>query len=297
MKPQFSTYFGPLVGILIVFSRAGLLSGQDGQIDYFGQIPPGDTPAIFAPGEISKPGRFEHAAIFSRDGKEFYFSVSSGWVHLTTYVRKLQHRGWTTEERTPFSEDRNAAEPTISYDNNRLVFTDSVHLWMVARNGTDWGDAVKLAGGVNTLPFQWHPTLARNGNLYFSYQGNIYRCEMVDGEYRLAVKLPAPVNSPSWNADAVIAPDESWIIFNSNRPGTKGSADLYISYVTADGKWTDPINLGPPINFPAAMNDPSSLSPDGKYFFYSVRTEKGSDIYWVSSGFIGRLRPKNAQAP
>ena len=38
-------------------------------IDYFGQTPPGDSAIIFAPGIVSKSGRFEHAAIFSRDGK------------------------------------------------------------------------------------------------------------------------------------------------------------------------------------------------------------------------------------
>jgi len=45
-----------------------------------------------------------------------------------------------------------------------------------------------------------------------------------------------------------VAPDESYIIDDSNRPGGFGDFDLDISYNEINGRWTKGINLGGVIN-------------------------------------------------
>jgi hypothetical protein len=261
-------------------------------IDYLGQTPPGDSAVIFAAGVISKTGRFEHAAIFSRDGKEFYFSETpSDWVFRNTMVRKYINNVWTVEKITSFSNRHIGGESTISYTNDSLVYTDinGTDLWMVTRNDSDWNEPNKLPDVINSFDVQWHPSISSNGNIYFSSKGNIYRSIKKDNVYQTHELIPAPVNSSDWDADAVIAADESYIIFNSNRVGGYGDADLYISYQNNDGSWTNPKNLGSKINS-EKMDDASSVSPDGKYLFFSRRTNEESDIYWVSSGFIDSLK-------
>ncbi|HSG28209.1 MAG TPA: hypothetical protein VLA34_06995, partial [Candidatus Krumholzibacterium sp.] len=62
--------------------------------------------------------------------------------------------------------------------------------------------------------------------------------------------------------------------------------DLYISYRMADGSWTDPVNLGDRINTGEFEYYPR-LSPDGRYLFFI----RSMNVYWVSTGFIDRLRP------
>lgn len=44
--------------------------------------------------------------------------------------------------------------------------------------------------------------------------------------------------------DPFIAPDESCLIFSSNRPGGYGSNDLYISFRNDNDTWTAPRNMG-----------------------------------------------------
>ncbi|MBN2184658.1 MAG: PD40 domain-containing protein [Candidatus Krumholzibacteriota bacterium] len=97
------------------------------------------------------------------------------------------------------------------------------------------------------------------------------------------------INSKESDAHPFIAPDESYMIFNSLRPGGAGKGDLYISYREKDGSWGDAINL-------EALNTSeadwgATVSPDGKYIFFTRNITGNGDIYWVSSKIIEDLRP------
>ena len=90
------------------------------------------------------------------------------------------------------------------------------------------------------------------------------------------------------------------------------AADLYISFRTPDGKWTDLVNLGPEINGPGGENC-QILSPCGKYLFFTSRRYKQDkspstyeglktlfngplngygDSFWVDARVIEKFRPK-----
>lgn len=123
------------------------------------------------------------------------------------------------------------------------------------------------------------------------------------------------INTDYHEVDPFIAPDESYLIFTSNRPGGFGDADLYICYRKPDGAWTKAINMGPSINTEAVEFCPS-VTPDGKYLFFSsnrllfqrysnhpisydekikILDSPGNgrgDIYWVSAKIIESLKPK-----
>ena len=53
-----------------------------------------------------------------------------------------------------------------------------------------------------------------------------------------------PINSPDHEVDPFIAPDESYLIFCSDRPGGYGKDDFYIVFAEKDGGWTAPLNMG-----------------------------------------------------
>jgi hypothetical protein len=97
--------------------------------------------------------------------------------------------------------------------------------------------------------------------------------------------LGAPMNSAQNDGSACIARDESYLLFESDRPGGFGQADLYISY-NEDGVWTEPRNLGFPINS-EQIEDGPFISPDGKYLFFNRRrawvTSTQTDIWWVDA--------------
>ncbi len=60
----------------------------------------------------------------------------------------------------------------------------------------------------------------------------------------------------------------------------------------SDGSWTDAINLGITINTGKQERFPS-LSPDGKYLFFTRWVAPGNeDVMWVSAEIINRIRKK-----
>lgn len=75
--------------------------------------------------------------------------------------------------------------------------------------------------------------------------------------------------------------DLSVFVFSAETYGTYGVEDIYVCERNADGKWSQPRNLGPRINTQFQEITPS-LSADGKTLFFSTNGRKGSgsfDIY------------------
>jgi Tol biopolymer transport system component len=123
------------------------------------------------------------------------------------------------------------------------------------------------------------------------------------------------ISTTSHEVDPFIAPDESYLIFASDRPGGYGEADLYICFRQSDGTWPKAQNMGPSINTKTGELCPS-VSPDGKYLFFSsnrslypnysetpityaekerILNSPGNgnpDIYWVDAKIIEELKSK-----
>ena len=60
---------------------------------------------------------------------------------------------------------------------------------------------------------------------------------------------------------------------------------LYHSFAAPCGEWTEAYNLGGKVNGPGT-DFCASVSPDGKYIFYT----KNRDIYWVSIKVIEQFK-------
>ena len=143
-----------------------------------------------------------------------------------------------------------------------------------------------------------YPTLTARGDLYFCSrreggQGrhDIYRARLVDGRFARPENLGSPINSEASDFDPYVAPDESYIIFASDRPGGLGNADLYIRFRGKDGAWSEPRNMGAPVSSPYLDYAPM-LSPDGKYLFFTSGRGGADDIYWVDARVIDAMRPR-----
>ena len=161
-------------------------------------------------------------------------------------------------------------------------------------------------------------TVAANGNLYFNggadARGSDIYYSRFDGEsYSEPVRLPDTVNSPGGDFHPFISPDESYLMFDSARESNNlGSNDIYISFRTEDGTWSEAQSLGDTINTEYADLRPF-VTADGKYLFfvsnrvvpvehpstplsdeavYGIIDRPGNglqDIYWVSTEVIQRV--------
>jgi len=173
--------------------------------------------------------------------------------------------------------------------NDENVKTE-VDLWAVDKLGNGWGIPRNLGDVVNTLGIRdGSPGAAANGNLYFfsERQGgkrasDIYRSRYVDGNYTIPENLGPVINGKYWDGHPYNSPDETFLIFYSNRPGGYGRGDLYFSY-NRNGIWTTPENLGASVNSEAQEITPH-LSPDRKFLYFGRIYKDGKrDIYYVNA--------------
>ncbi|MBW8049994.1 MAG: OmpA family protein [Cytophagales bacterium] len=135
--------------------------------------------------------------------------------------------------------------------------------------------------------------------------------EMVKNPVKAKLDNLGPVVNSKYNDFApVISADESILMFTSRRPGSIGGdqdefgehyEDIYTSY-NIDGNWTEPRNMGKPIN----TNDHDAtiaLSPDGKRLFI-YNSDNGGDIFYSElkgdiwskpQGFGKNINSKNTE--
>jgi len=94
----------------------------------------------------------------------------------------------------------------------------------------------------------------------------------VDDNWGPPENLGAPVNSSTEEFGATISPDGLTLYFNSRRAGGYGINDIWVTTRTSrEGDWSEPVNLGPPVNGPAPDAGPW-ISTDGlKLYFISTR--------------------------
>ncbi|MDH4196678.1 MAG: MBL fold metallo-hydrolase [Candidatus Aminicenantes bacterium] len=277
---------------------AGSRTGLQGP--YLGQKSPGLKPEIFAPGIVSSAKALEFAATFTPDGREMYFTRRIDGGQNTIMVSRWEKEGWTAPEEAAFAKGSPSNEPFITPDGRKLYFgcnrtrpgadRPEWAIWVVERTASGaWGEPRYHGLGMFV-------SAAGNGNLYMTDVAGIVSPDRPvvvypwtgDG-YGAPQRLGGGVNSPAVADHGFIAPDESYVLFDSpHRPGGQGGyGDLYVCFRNPDGSWGEAINLGNAINGPASNFCPS-VSPDGKSIFYGTYR----DIYWVSAKVIDDLRPK-----
>ena len=90
--------------------------------------------------------------------------------------------------------------------------------------------------------------------------------------------------------DPAIDPDERYLVFSSDRPPIADGdyGNLYVSFRTADGGWSAPVELGDGVNSEATDNRPS-LSASGDILFFASKRGGTFNIYWTKAGFLNRL--------
>ena len=263
---------------------------NNGPISAFYPVPGPDTIAqVFLPGIVSID-TLDFNAAFSPDGKTFYFSRSHNRKYLIL-ESKYNGEAWTAPVPSPlFDTSYSNADPFFSQEGDLYFIsnrpkdptdtTDDYDIYRLPKNG----QSPERLDKINSDSTEYYVSLSNNGNIYFaSYRdGNLdlYMSRKTDGQYEKPVNLGPTINSPADEHDPLIAPDESWLVFTSGRPGGLGEADLYIAF-KKDGQWQLPRNMGERINTKTYEYCPN-LSPDGKYFFFSSE----SDVKWISSKIL-----------
>ncbi len=86
--------------------------------------------------------------------------------------------------------------------------------------------------------------------------------------------IGAPINTRNLERQPSLSPDGKTIYFTSDRPGTDGLEDIWVSHLQKNKKWSNPINLGDSVNSDG-MEWAPFIHPDGR------------TLYFVSNGHLG----------
>ena len=111
-------------------------------------------------------------------------------------------------------------------------------------------EPINLGDNINSKVSEYFPTITIDGTQLVytrrvnNFNEDFYGSELTDNTWGVSKGLPGNINTNQNEGAQNISQDGQWLIFTGcNFPEGKGSCDLYISYLTADG-WSSPENLG-----------------------------------------------------
>lgn len=254
---------------------------------------------LLGPGVIST-GLQETSAAFSPDGNTVYFLRSDFSEQDDTIVySQRQGSRWSAPQVAAFSGQWHDSEPTFSPDGRRLYFVSNrplqpggaplvadfaghrfagTNLWYVERRGDGrWGAPVHVDGALNDGMQIYNPSVAANGDIYFSahrpdsgkaYQIYVARHTLHGYGAPERVDLGDLAHN---RMDPAIDPRQRFVLFAGDEGDALGRADIYIAFRQADGHWGKPEHLGGDVNSEALENAPALGRRFGELYVSSNR--------------------------
>jgi Tol biopolymer transport system component len=155
-----------------------------------------------------------------------------------------------------------------------------------------WNTPKTIGKPVNSSYFESSACLSPDGNtLYFVSErkggygnGDIWKSKKIGKNlWGDPVNLGPVINTEEDELGVFMHPDGKTLFFTSKGHNTMGGYDIFMSQMKSDSSWTEPVNLGYPIN---STKDEISfvMSADSKTAYISSRKDGGlggADIYEI----------------
>ncbi len=196
----------------------------------------------------------ESTSSFSKNGNMVYFTRnnlikskfgkdSTGVNRLKIYRAKLDSKSeWTIIEDLPFNSDQySVAHPSLSEDGKKLYFASDMpggygmsdlYVVNIEEDGT-FGTPQNLGSEINTEGRETFPFISTSGRLYFASDGHlglggldIFTINFEDTDKKV-YNVGEPINSSADDVTFIINEETKKGYFASNRPGGRGSDDIY----------------------------------------------------------------------
>jgi len=252
----------------------------------------------------------DYACIPSLDGTKYYFASkrkgntgseqdpSGGYLDDIYYIQ-LKNNMWSKPRKMPGKINSTNLEVIgcFTADQKRMYLYRLTHeffdiYYTDANAKGKWSNPKKVTGGVNSKENETSCSISHDGSTFYfvsdrpgGYGGtDIYMCEkMSSGEWGPAINLGDKINTKFDEDYPFLSSDGATLYFSSKGHKSMGGFDIFYSTISDDGIWSEPENIGYPINTPA--DDVSFyLSADGKTGYYST-AKKGVmgelDVYEI----------------
>ncbi len=221
------------------------------------------------------------------------------------YFTYWNGKSWTApvNPKKPLNSDLNDATVGFSPDGQKLFIykgDNGGDLYECELDGDQWTDPQRLNKNINTEAHESSASFSYDGRtIYFvsdkdeGFGGrDIYLSHMdAKGRWGKAENLGPVINTKYDEEGVFMMPDGKTLYFSSRGHNTMGGHDIFKS-VYENGKWSEPENLGYPIN---TTDDDVyfSISASGKHGYYASAKEGGFgtfDLYCVT--FLGPEKPR-----
>ena len=257
----------------------------------------------------------EYLGTLSPDGQFFYFTrrkyVSDGSPFgegkilkefFSCSEKKNGSFGEGDKMAPPFNNAEGEGSPTINLTNDLLIFTQrhtvklqnstypNYDLYYSEYDGFEWSMPKPLPGKINRNDsWESQPSLSSDGRVLFfasdrpgGYGGSDiwYATRKSDGTWNDPVNLGPTINTERNERSPFLHTDSKTLYFSSNGHDGLGGQDIFYSRMDNKRQWTEPVNLGSPIN---TENDEVDffVSLDGKTGYFSSNNygDKDWNIY------------------
>lgn len=266
---------------------------QKSNCNYFNISKPTIIPKDFNPKLLDLNGSFKFNVEIGRCN-EIYFTTKVG-ANEDIYFSEKENNTWSKPKIASFSDIKyNDADPFLTKDGKRMYFISKrptnkddkkldFNIWYSDRKNNNWEKPKPLPKPINSDEYnEYFFSISEKGNAFFSSNRkggkgsfDIYTVKVLgNNKFSEPKNIGHPLNTKNYEFDPYISPDESFIIFSINK---KGNSSLYFSSKDKSGAWRTPKNLGKSINITRQDFAPS-LSPDGKFIFYS----NNGKLRWIS---------------
>ena len=203
---------------------------------YLGQPLPSDDPVRFATGIVSSVWSLHSSVAVSPTGDTVFWSPmiqKPGEVYSRSHIMMMRQKNgrWSAPVSAPFTRGRPSDVAFFSPNGRRVYFLSR-----------------------ETLPNE--PESGRERIWYSDRAGDGWAPPRL---------VDAAVNDAPQHWQFSVDSRHT-IYFSADLPGGHGAGDLYAAPM-CDGKWSAPVELGPPVNSPADEATPF-ISPNGDYLIF-----------------------------
>ncbi|MFH2095612.1 MAG: OmpA family protein [Bacteroidota bacterium] len=215
------------------------------------------------------------------------------------YVSYYETKEWT--KVVPINNvntSNNEGAQSVSANGKYMFFTacnrddgyGGCDIYFTKMDNGRWLPPINIGAPVNTMSWESQPSISPDGRtLYFSSDRSgglggldIWTSRINDnGKFETPVNMGEPVNTPGDDISPFIHSDNQTLYFSSTGHPGMGSYDLFVTKKNEEGGWSEPQNLGYPIN---SCQDEISLivNARGNIAYYASQREGGygmQDIY------------------
>ena len=271
----------------------------------------------------------EYLPLISPDASLLFFSKRTLQNPNTSYEKYIEQLYYSEKLSTdsaqlifsdaivmsePFNDGRNQGSTTITIDNRHLLITiceferstyssyRNCDIFSSDFKDGKWTHLKRLGENINNNnTFEGQPSITADGNtLYFAsnkkggYGGlDIYKSiRDKKGNWLKAENIGPVINTKGDEKTPFIHSDSQTLYYSTNGRFGLGGFDVFYSQYKGLGHWTEPLNIGYPIN---TENDELGLivSTDGKRILFSSKLfEKKNDWDIYIADLYKKARPK-----